>query len=60
VVFTFYVRFFFDQRVVRHNDQVVANVQIGVGAFVLAGLDPHVGAEADFFADRVRYYTRMS
>lgn len=27
-----------------------------VGAFVLAGLDPHVGAEADFFANRVRYY----
>jgi peptidoglycan hydrolase-like protein with peptidoglycan-binding domain len=27
-----------------------------VGAFVLAGLDPTVGAEADFFADRVRYY----
>jgi peptidoglycan hydrolase-like protein with peptidoglycan-binding domain len=27
-----------------------------VGAFVLAGLDPHVGAEADFFADRVQYY----
>jgi peptidoglycan hydrolase-like protein with peptidoglycan-binding domain len=27
-----------------------------VGAFVLAGLDPHVGSEADFFADRVRYY----
>ena len=27
-----------------------------VGAFVLAGLDPHVGAEADFFADRVDYY----
>lgn len=27
-----------------------------VGAFVLAGLDPQVGAEADFFADRVRYY----
>ena len=27
-----------------------------VGAFVLAGLDPHVGAEADFFADRVHYY----
>jgi peptidoglycan hydrolase-like protein with peptidoglycan-binding domain len=27
-----------------------------VGAFVLAGLDPHVGAETDFFADRVRYY----
>jgi hypothetical protein len=33
-----------------------------VGAFVLAGLDPHVGAEADFFADRVHYYDqgRMS
>jgi peptidoglycan hydrolase-like protein with peptidoglycan-binding domain len=27
-----------------------------VGAFVLAGLDPHVGAEADFFANSVRYY----
>jgi peptidoglycan hydrolase-like protein with peptidoglycan-binding domain len=27
-----------------------------VGAFVLAGLDPQVGAEADFFAERVRYY----
>jgi hypothetical protein len=27
-----------------------------VGAFVLAGLDPQVGAEADFFADRVQYY----
>jgi peptidoglycan hydrolase-like protein with peptidoglycan-binding domain len=27
-----------------------------VGAFVLAGLDPRIGAEADFFADRVQYY----
>ena len=27
-----------------------------VGAFVLAGLDPQVGAELEFFADRVRYY----
>src|SRR5436309_15943264 len=27
-----------------------------VGAFVLAALDPHVGAEADFFADRIKYY----
>jgi putative peptidoglycan binding protein len=27
-----------------------------VAAFVLAGLDPQVGAEADFFADRVQYY----
>ena len=27
-----------------------------VGAFVLAGLDPRVGAELEFFADRVDYY----
>ncbi|CAA9268614.1 MAG: hypothetical protein AVDCRST_MAG42-3131 [uncultured Chthoniobacterales bacterium] len=27
-----------------------------IGAFVLAGLDPQVGAELEFFADRVRYY----
>jgi peptidoglycan hydrolase-like protein with peptidoglycan-binding domain len=27
-----------------------------VAAFVLAGLDRNVGAEADFFADRVQYY----
>lgn len=27
-----------------------------VGAFVLAGLDPQVGAEAEFFADRVDYF----
>jgi hypothetical protein len=27
-----------------------------VGAFVLAGLDPQVGSETDFFADRVQYY----
>jgi putative peptidoglycan binding protein len=27
-----------------------------VAAFVLAGLDPHVGAEAEFFADRVDYF----
>ncbi len=27
-----------------------------VGAFVLAGLDPNVGSEADFFADRAKYY----
>ena len=27
-----------------------------VGAFVLAGLDPRVGAEADFFADQVQSY----
>jgi peptidoglycan hydrolase-like protein with peptidoglycan-binding domain len=27
-----------------------------VGAFVLAGLDPQVGSETDFFAERVQYY----
>ena len=27
-----------------------------VGAFVLAGLDPHVGSETEFFADRVDYF----
>ena len=27
-----------------------------LGAFVLAGLDQRVGSEADFFADRVKYY----
>ncbi len=27
-----------------------------VGAFVLAGLDRHVGSETEFFADRVQYY----
>jgi peptidoglycan hydrolase-like protein with peptidoglycan-binding domain len=27
-----------------------------IGAFVLAGLDPRVGAELEFFGDRVRYY----
>ncbi|MEP6810970.1 MAG: peptidoglycan-binding domain-containing protein [Chthoniobacterales bacterium] len=27
-----------------------------VGAFVLAGLDPHVGAELEFFAEQVHYY----
>jgi hypothetical protein len=27
-----------------------------VGAFVLAGLDPNIGSEVDFFADRVQYY----
>ena len=29
-----------------------------VGAFVLAGLDPRVGAELEFFADRVDYYEK--
>ena len=27
-----------------------------IGAFVLAGIDPQVGAELEFFANRVRYY----
>ena len=31
-----------------------------VGAFVLAGLDPQVGAELEFFADRVNYYGKGS
>ena len=29
-----------------------------VGAFVLAGLDPRVGAELEFFADRADYYDK--
>ena len=29
-----------------------------VGAFVLAGLDPRVGAELEFFANRVNYYDK--
>jgi peptidoglycan hydrolase-like protein with peptidoglycan-binding domain len=29
-----------------------------VAAFVLAGLDPHVGAELEFFAGHVRYYNQ--
>ena len=29
-----------------------------VGAFVLAGLDPRVGAELEFFGDRVDYYNQ--
>jgi peptidoglycan hydrolase-like protein with peptidoglycan-binding domain len=29
-----------------------------VGAFVLAGLDPRVGAELEFFGDRVAYYNQ--
>ena len=29
-----------------------------VGAFVLAGLDPRVGAELEFFADQVEYYDK--
>ena len=28
-----------------------------VGAFILAGLDPQIGAELEFFAERVRYYS---
>ena len=29
-----------------------------VGAFILAGLDPRVGAELEFFADQVNYYNK--
>ena len=38
------------------NDIGTERVRDYVGAFVLAGLDPQVGAEAEFFADRVQYY----
>ena len=27
-----------------------------IGAFVLAGIDPQIGAEREFFSERVRYY----
>src|SRR5436190_19559697 len=40
----------------RDGDISTERLRDYVGAFVLAGLDPHVGAEADFFADRVEYY----
>ncbi len=39
-----------------NGDISTERVRDYVGAFVLAGLDPQVGAEADFFADRVQYY----
>ncbi len=31
-----------------------------VGAFVLAGLDPQIGAELEFFAERVNYFGEVS
>jgi Putative peptidoglycan binding domain len=37
-------------------DLSVERLRDYVAAFVLAGLDPHVGSEVDFFADRVQYY----
>lgn len=37
---------------VTENDQL----KDYIGAFVLAGLDPQVGAETEFFADRVNYF----
>jgi peptidoglycan hydrolase-like protein with peptidoglycan-binding domain len=40
----------------RASDFSVERLRDYVGAFVLAGLDPQVGAEAAFFADRVQYY----
>src|SRR5881398_168462 len=40
----------------RDGDISTERLRDYVGAFVLAGLDPHVGSEADFFADRVKYY----
>jgi peptidoglycan hydrolase-like protein with peptidoglycan-binding domain len=38
------------------DDMSTERLRDYVGAFVLAGLDPQVGAEAAFFADRVEYY----
>jgi peptidoglycan hydrolase-like protein with peptidoglycan-binding domain len=38
------------------SSRIVERLRDYVGAFVLAGLDPQVGAETDFFADQVRYY----
>ena len=38
---------------IRHREERLRDY---VGAFVLAGLDPQVGAEAAFFADRVQSY----
>src|SRR5437762_13142449 len=35
----------------RDGDSSTARLRDYVGAFVLAGLDPHVGAEAEFFAE---------
>src|SRR5947199_5728801 len=40
----------------RDGDISTERLRDYVGAFVLAGLDPHVGSETDFFADRVQYY----
>ena len=45
----------------RGNDSSAANVNTArildyVAAFVLAGLDPRIGAEVEFFTDRVRYF----
>lgn len=45
----------------RGDGSAAANVNTGrildyVAAFVLAGLDPRIGAEVEFFAKRVRYY----
>lgn len=39
-----------------NGDISTERVRDYVGAFVLAGLDPQVGAETEFFADRVQYY----
>ncbi|MEO8045119.1 MAG: peptidoglycan-binding domain-containing protein [Spartobacteria bacterium] len=40
------------------GDQVYGRERLRdyVGAFVLAGLDPQIGAELEFFADRVNYF----
>lgn len=40
----------------KSNDFGLERVRDYVGAFVLAGLDPKVGSELEFFADRVDYF----
>jgi len=41
-------------------DDAKEQLQDYVGAFILAGLDPQVGAELDFFAGRVNYFGEMN
>ena len=38
------------------GDASLERIRDYVAAFILAGLDPQVGAETDFFADRAQYY----
>lgn len=38
------------------GDATMERIRDYVAAFILAGLDPRIGAETDFFADRAQYY----